>query len=62
MVVGDEPPPADFDVGQVAVGADAELRRRHPDREIETLRSAEPTPVRHTERERLHPAPDETVA
>jgi hypothetical protein len=29
---------------QLAIAADAELRRRHPDRKIKPLRSAEPTP------------------
>ena len=35
----------------LAVAADAELRRRHPDQQIEPLRSAEPAPVSDTERE-----------
>ena len=42
----------------LAIAADAELRRRHPDQKIEPLRSAEPAPVSDTEREQLHPAPD----
>jgi hypothetical protein len=42
----------------LAIAADAELRRRHPDQKIEPLRSAEPAPVGDTEREQLHPAPD----
>ena len=44
---------------RLAIAADAELRRRHPGRKIEPLRSAEPAPVSDTEREQLHPAPDE---
>jgi hypothetical protein len=35
---------------QLAIAADAELRRRYPDREIEPLRSAEPAPVNDAER------------
>jgi hypothetical protein len=50
----------------LAIAADAELRRRHPDQKIESLRSAEPAPVSDTEHEQVHPAPDskltETVA
>ena len=42
----------------LAIAADAELRRRHPDQKIEPLRSAEPAPASDTEREQLHPAPD----
>jgi hypothetical protein len=38
---------------QLAVAADAELRRRYPDRKIEPLRSAEPAPVSDVERQ--HP-------
>jgi hypothetical protein len=38
---------------QLAIAADAELRRRHPDRKIEPLRSAEPAPVNDAERQ--HP-------
>jgi hypothetical protein len=45
---------------RLAITADAELRRRHPDHKIEPLRSAEPTPVSGTDREQLHPAPDST--
>ena len=37
----------------LAIAADAELRRRHPDRKIEPLRSAEPAPVGDAERQ--HP-------
>ncbi len=43
---------------RLAIAADAELRRRHPDQKIEPLRSAEPTPVSDAERERQYPAPD----
>jgi hypothetical protein len=46
----------------LAVGADAELRRRHPDTKIEPLRSAEPATVSDTDREQLQPAPDEKIA
>jgi hypothetical protein len=35
----------------LAIAADAELRRRHPDRKIEQLRSAEPAPVGDIERQ-----------
>jgi len=38
---------------QLAIAADAELRRRHPDRKIEPLRSAEPAPASGAERQ--HP-------
>ena len=37
----------------LAIAADTELRRRHPDRKIEPLRSAEPAPV--SDAERQHP-------
>jgi hypothetical protein len=40
----------------LAIAADSELRRRHPDRKIEPLRSAAPTPAGATERERLYVA------
>ena len=46
----------------LAITADAELRRRHPDQKIEPLRSAESAPVSDTDREQLHPAPDSTPA
>ena len=42
----------------LAIAADAELRRRHPDQKIEPLRSAEPAPASDTERDPLQPAPD----
>ena len=38
---------------RLAIAADTELRRRHPYRKIEPLRSAEPTPASDTERQ--HP-------
>jgi len=44
----------------LAIASDAELRRRHPDRKIEPLRSTELTPVSDSKREQLHPAPDNT--
>ena len=40
----------------LAIASDAELRRRHPARKIEPLRSAEQGPVSDSERERLPPA------
>jgi hypothetical protein len=45
----------------LAVAADAELRRRHPDQRIEPLRSAEPAPVSETEREELILAPGKDI-
>jgi hypothetical protein len=45
----------------LAVAADAELRRRHPEQRIEPLRSAEPAPVSDTDREGLKLAPDNKV-
>jgi hypothetical protein len=45
----------------LAVAADAELRRRDPDHRIERLRSAEPEPVADTQREELTLAPDEKI-
>jgi AAA domain/TrwC relaxase len=45
----------------LAIAADAELRRRHPDQKIEPLRSAEPSPTGDTEREELTLAPDEKI-
>jgi hypothetical protein len=46
----------------MAVAADAELRRRHPDQRIELLRSAEPKPVDDADQKELHLAPDEKIA
>ena len=43
---------------RLAIAADAELRRRHPRRKIEPLRSAEPVPVSDTRCDPLQPAPD----
>jgi hypothetical protein len=45
---------------QLAIAADAELRRRHPDRKIELLRSAEPAPVSDAERQHLDLIPHQT--
>ena len=45
----------------LAITADAELRRRHSDHNIGPLRSAEPAPVSHTDREQLVLAPDEKI-
>jgi hypothetical protein len=39
----------------LAIAADAELRRRHPDQIIDPLRSAEPVPAKDTERDGKHP-------
>jgi hypothetical protein len=39
---------------RLAIGADAELRRRHPEQKIEPLRSAEPDPASGGESEQLH--------
>ncbi len=45
----------------LAIAADAELRRRHPDTRFEPLHSAEPAPISDTEREQLHLAPDDRI-
>jgi hypothetical protein len=45
----------------MAVAADAELRRRHPDQRIGPLRSAEPAPIEETGPEQLTLAPDEKI-
>jgi hypothetical protein len=42
---------------QLAIAADAELRRRHPDHTIEPLRSAEPAPASDAERQHLDQIP-----
>jgi hypothetical protein len=47
---------------RLAVAADAELRRRHPEQQIEPLRSAEPSPVDETDRDQLILAPDEKIS
>jgi hypothetical protein len=49
------------DSRRLAVAAGAELRRRHPDQQMEALRSAEPAPVQEAEREQLTLAPDENI-
>jgi conjugative relaxase-like TrwC/TraI family protein len=46
---------------RLAVAADAELRRRHPEQEIEPLRSAEPEPVSEAELDELVPQAGDTV-
>ena len=46
---------------QLAIAADAELRRRHPDHNIGPLRSAEPAPASDTDRQELMVAPDEKI-
>jgi len=48
---------ATADTRHLAIAADAELRRRHPGRKIEPLRSAEPAPASDTQREHPHPTP-----
>jgi hypothetical protein len=45
----------------LAIAVDAELRRRHPDHKIESLRSAEPAPTGDAERQQLTLAPDERL-
>src|SRR5262249_52307295 len=47
---------------RLAIAADAELRRRHPEQKIEPLRSAEPGPISGTEREQLDPGQDRRVS
>ena len=46
----------------LAIAADAELRRRHPDQQIKPLRSDEPAPVREADRAELTLAPDRKIA
>jgi hypothetical protein len=46
---------------RLAIAADAELRRRHPDLKIEPLHSAEPVPASDTDREQLSFAPDQRI-
>ena len=46
----------------LAIAADAELRRRHPDQQIKPLRSAEPAPVSDADRAELTLAPDRKIA
>jgi hypothetical protein len=45
----------------LAVAADAELRRRHPDQTIEALHSAEPVPTSRTSPEQLTITPDPNI-
>jgi hypothetical protein len=45
----------------LAVAADVELRRRHPDQRVGPLRSAEPAPADEADREGLTLAPDEKI-
>ena len=47
---------------RLAIAADAELRRRHPDRKIDLLRFAEPIPADDTEREQLGSVLDGVLA
>jgi hypothetical protein len=47
---------------QLAVAADAELRRRHRDQRIEPLRSSETAAVSDTDRAELSLAPDKRIA
>ncbi len=47
---------------RLAITADSELRRRHPRQRIELLRSTEPVPVSHAEREQLPLVPDQTTS
>ena len=46
----------------LAVAADAELRRRHPDQRIEPLRSGEPAAISDTDRAELILTPDKKIA
>ncbi|HEY6313886.1 MAG TPA: hypothetical protein VIY52_24235 [Streptosporangiaceae bacterium] len=46
---------------RLALAADAELRRRYPNRKIDPLRSSEPAPASDIERERLHTARDRNL-
>jgi hypothetical protein len=45
----------------LAVAADAELRRRHPNQQIKPLRSGEPLPIDEGQREQLTLAPDKRI-
>ena len=47
---------------RLAIAADAELHRRHPDQKIEPLRSAESATVDDTEHEQAHPAPGQEIS
>jgi len=46
---------------RLAIAADAELRRRHPETSIEPLHSAEPLPVNDTDHEQLTLTPDKKI-
>jgi hypothetical protein len=46
---------------RLAIAADAELRRRHPDLRIKPLHSAEPAPVSDIDREELTLIPDKKI-
>jgi hypothetical protein len=45
----------------LAIAADAELRRRHPDLRIEPLQSAEPVPVSDIDRDQTALTPDRKI-
>jgi hypothetical protein len=47
---------------RLAVAADAELRRRHPDLRIEPLHSVEPAPVSEADRDQVALAPDQKIS
>ena len=47
---------------RLAIAADNELRRRHPEQRLEPLRSAEPEPVSEKEQAELALAPDKEIA
>jgi hypothetical protein len=47
---------------QLAVAADAELRRRHPGQPFPPLRSAEPAPLTQSQRDDLTLTPDQPTA
>ncbi len=47
---------------RLAIAADAEMRRRHPELPIQPLHSAEPAPVSDADREKLPLAPDQKIA
>jgi hypothetical protein len=46
---------------RLAIAADAELRRRHPDLKIGPLHSAEPVPVSNIDRDQVTLAPDKRI-
>jgi hypothetical protein len=47
---------------RLAIAADNELRRRHPEQHLQPLRSAEPEPVSEAEQAELVLAPDKEIA